>query len=333
MLRIAALICGFCILAVGAILVLARQNEAKSPWVAYASNVEGALSLYRLRADTSTDYLADQERVTTPLVGFDDKPAWSPDGKWIVFLGTRQSRRHMYLVRANGTSAPQAILPDENISSYNTPIWSPDGEWIAFTGLVDGNADIYRVRPDGSDIQQLTENPSGDWLSDWSPDGQWLVFETTRDGNSEIYRMRSNGEDIQRLTDLVAYDGEAHFSPSSDQLVFVSRRDGTREIYRMNIDGSQQIRMTSHADEERLPIWTPDGNSILFQIDTAGWQADIYQIQVDGSERRPFIQSTPWLERSPAWAPVIDMQWRAGFPLIAGLALLLAAFWRPSTSK
>lgn len=70
---------------------------------------------------------------------FDEsEPAWSGDGRWVLFTSARQpdERDHpdteLYRVAADGSGAPQALTDRRGPDSG--AIVSPDGRWVAWTG-------------------------------------------------------------------------------------------------------------------------------------------------------------------------------------------------------
>ena len=62
-----------------------------------------------------------------PADDFD--PAWSPDGKKIAFMSTRDGPLDVYTMNADGTGVKR--LTNNSIGEVNSA-WSPDGTKIAF---------------------------------------------------------------------------------------------------------------------------------------------------------------------------------------------------------
>lgn len=57
-------------------------------------------------------------------------PEWSPDGKWIAFIGGELDPDEIMAVRPDG-SGLRHLTPALNVGLHN-PLWSPDGSLIAF---------------------------------------------------------------------------------------------------------------------------------------------------------------------------------------------------------
>jgi TolB protein len=98
---------------------------------------------------------------------------WSPDGRWLVYVGQRNDEFDIYRISVNGgneirlTSAPG--LDDG-------PEYTPDGRYIYFNSARSGRMQIWRMRPDGSDQRQITNDRFNNWFPHISPDGRQIVF-------------------------------------------------------------------------------------------------------------------------------------------------------------
>ena len=133
-----------------------------------------------------------------PLTHRDDiDPTWSPDGSMIAFASSRNGKRQLYVMDANGSNIRQ-LTDLNNMGGRST--WSPDGTKLAFYRGPTGDHDIFVINVDGTGLERLTHG--GDNLGPtWSPDGNWIAFTSFRDGNNEIYVMHPDGTGATRLTD------------------------------------------------------------------------------------------------------------------------------------
>jgi Tol biopolymer transport system component len=170
------------------------------------------------------------------------EPAWSPDGKRIVFVGPRRprvSKPEIYLMRADGTHIRR--LTDNWNASDRSPAFSPDGKRIVFLSNRDatggaGNAEIWVMDTRGKHAVNLTRNPAIDDHPAWSPDGSRIVFERSSGVTQQrqIFVMNADGSDQHQLGTLEG--SRPTWSPDGKQIAYVS--DGA--IFRANADGSGQ---------------------------------------------------------------------------------------------
>lgn len=73
----------------------------------------------------------------------------------------------------------------------------------------------------------------------------------------------------------------ACISPNGELVVYQSGTPQNFEIYIMNIDGSDQINITNNPGNNNFPVFTPDGNSIVFYRD-----ANVFIMDIDGQNLR-----------------------------------------------
>ena len=90
--------------------------------------------------------------------------------------------------------------------------------------------------------------------------------------NHQIYVMDPDGSHVQPLTEkppgTISYNAFAAWSPDRQKIAFNSSRDGDFDIYVMAADGSDVQRLTRYRGLDGYPVWSPDGNQLVFVRDT-----------------------------------------------------------------
>jgi Tol biopolymer transport system component len=102
-------------------------------------------------------------------------PAWSPDGRQIAYVSSRDGNDEIYVMSVDAANCP-ALACDKtperltyNSTMDSAPAWSPDGRYIAFQSERDGHSEIYLMRSDGSNLQRLTFGKADNRFPVWGP--------------------------------------------------------------------------------------------------------------------------------------------------------------------
>ncbi len=99
----------------------------------------------------------NQRRLTTTEAA-ENHPAWSPDGKKILFDADydKDGKYEIYIMNDAGTGVTRLTTTSANDQFAD---WSPDGTKIAFSSDRKGQWDIYVMDADGRNVRALTDDP------------------------------------------------------------------------------------------------------------------------------------------------------------------------------
>ncbi len=111
------------------------------------------------------------DRVPLTTSPADNRPAWSPNGRYVVFMSDGRDG-NMEIYRAD-VNTGQVVRLTENPALDALPAVSPDGRWVAFVSNRDGSWKIWYVSIDGGAANLLTPI-TGDFRN-WSDHAlQWV---------------------------------------------------------------------------------------------------------------------------------------------------------------
>ncbi len=236
---------------------------------------------------------------------FKQRPAWSPDGKQLLF--TRHVNESIHVIRCDADGRKEQRL-FENQYPRMDAVYSADGKRLAFTfdkvSPGQGDMELYLAGADGGNLQPLFVTAGKlsheEWAS-WAPDGKSLVCTSTRDDNAELYLLTFDGEPPQRLTSDPAFDLHPAFSPDGNLVAFATNRWGDFEIAIYNLRTSLITRLTETPGVDDFPAWSPDGRQIAWMSNQNG-DRDIWLMSTDGS--RPHnLTRREGHDQFPTWTP------------------------------
>jgi len=125
-------------------------------------------------------------------------------------------------------------------------------------------------------------------------------------GKSLLSKQYSGSvSDVRYIANSIAndviYAFTGHPGLAGSKIAFVGKKNGIEQIYAMDLDGSNMVRLTYNKSINLSPVWSPDGNKLLF---TSYMQKnpDLYMLDLlDG--RLTTISKRPGLNISPSFSP------------------------------
>lgn len=132
--------------------------------------------------------------------------------------------------------------------------------------------------------------------------GRPLIQFLSIDESSQSKRV-SHVSEVGPLASPVSTAAIVQEAELDNLIAFVSIRDGNREIYVMNAQGLDATNLTRHPSQDYAPVWSPDGERIVFISDRTG-QPELFIMQVDGSMTiRLSTVSGAKAFGEPSWSP------------------------------
>jgi Tol biopolymer transport system component len=200
--------------------------------------------------------------------GIEEYPAWSPDGKVLLYAGEVGKIRKIF--RKDLASGQDSQLTHGDFDELQ-PTWSPDGKQTAFV----------RARQPGVKLQP------GD------------VFGQFQDGDVWVLDLASGEE-----TKLVENAFNPAYSPDGQRIAADASWAGPRRVWLLDRQGHNPQQVTTDTSEEvahLAPTWSPDGKKIVFQ-NRAGTKFDIRVVSLD-SKQMNWITNDFLTNIRPSWSP------------------------------
>ncbi len=286
------------------LVVSARPASASFPGragkIAFVSDASGSDDILVMNGDGS-----GRENLTTGPED-DSEPAWSPDGRRLVFVRAGP-QPVIYVMRDDGQGL-------RRVTAGASPAWSPDGARIVFSRRAGRGADLYVGRLGGQRIRRLTRTAVAESEPEWSPDGRLVAFARPgQAGGAHVYVMRSDGRGVRRVTSGPLEDSSPTWSPDGRMISFVrdDETTGQARVYVTTLDGKRvrplvgKLQLDPAANLESDPSWSPDGKRVVF-VRGARLYGDLYVARADGRFLRRLTDNAldQVLDRQPAWQPL-----------------------------
>jgi hypothetical protein len=154
--------------------------------------------------------------------------------------------------------------------------WSPDSKEVVYSMA----GSLWRQKLDSKEAVQLTDGDGYDYQPDWSPDGKSIIYVSYQKDAMELWLLDVASGKTAQITGGGAVNVEPRWSPDGRRVAFVSTSFNKRfHIFRADLRAGKLenvVRLTGETrsdlpryyyspyDMEINPVWTRDGQEILF---------------------------------------------------------------------
>lgn len=209
--------------------------EAFATFVDFTKNMEFAAyvksqdaSLWVSRADGSS-----AKQLSPTGMGV-ELPRWSPDGKWIAFMGQLPHRPfRVYVIPVAGGIPREVTKGDDN---QGAPTWSPDGRFLVFGNVFcqeSGSCAIHKIEL-ANDKTTTVANSRGLSTARWSPDGRHIAALNSLRRELVVFDLGS--QQWRKLAGGIN-GNDVSWSSDSRYVYTKSSMSGPTEILRVAVDG------------------------------------------------------------------------------------------------
>ncbi|MCD6116340.1 PD40 domain-containing protein [bacterium] len=160
-------------------------------------------------------------------------PDWSPDGRRIVFMGTKNGQSDLFVYNLKSKKLTKLT---NDVFSDAEPAWSPDSRKIAFI----------------SDREDSL-NPDND-----------IEMPRKKRYKYDIYVISVDTRQITRITDDIAKEKSPKFSSSGDKIAYISNDNGIDNIFIIDCSTKESYPITNLLTGISQMSWSRDGSRIAF---------------------------------------------------------------------
>lgn len=219
----------------------------------YASRAAGNWDIYIQPVRPGDSSVFPEPLNLTVSSPFDDiQPAFSPDGKQIVFRSGREAGG-IFVMDEEGKCVRKVA------DVGYTPVWSRDGTEV-IVAHANGQRATLRTPPPSAlfavnvETGRRREIIAGDAVQpSCSPNGHRIAYWGMRlGGQRDIWTVATKGGDPVEVTNDTNSDWNPIWAPDGRYLYFASDRDGKMNLWRMQID-ERSGQITGKPEPARLP--------------------------------------------------------------------------------
>lgn len=217
--------------------------------------------------------------------GFATEPAWSHDGRYILYIKNTDQGRALYAVPS--ISGPERLLV-ENVYGARDPVWSPDGASLAFAYAEEPATtnSIYLYHLDTQVLNRLTEPDIGHTIDSkpvFSPDGKEIAFIRTVDGQKDVYVLSIHSRQVKRITRTNQWVTDVEWAPDGKSIIYSSREG----IWKVPAAGGTPAFLA--AGGMQIDNITVARNSWRLAYQQAHLERNIWQIDIDRETGEPSV--------------------------------------------
>jgi Tol biopolymer transport system component/DNA-binding winged helix-turn-helix (wHTH) protein len=211
-------------------------------------------------------------------------PAWTQDGREIIFSSDRGGLLSLWRISAKG-GAPSPVIGVGPLAFG--PTLPRRGSLLAYQQSLYSDS-IWRVslRDERHSLGPPVPVISARGINhrpNFSPDGRKVVFESSRLGYVEIWDCDSDGSNCTQLTALRGTAGTARWSPDGHYVAFEFQSGRHYEIYVLEVPGGRpRLVPTFSGADNGAPNWSRDGQWIYFYSNHESGPLQLWKVPFNG---------------------------------------------------
>lgn len=278
---------------------ISPQFSPDGTLLAYAdlpSSLKGSLHVMEFDADTGK---GGRSWKLPDALPWNSEPAWTPDGRELVFTSGRWPRTGLWRVAADGSTEPRPLVEigaGGSQPSVAALAGAADGdataEWRLAFGVITLENDIWEIDLEKEGGQRpLLSTSQRERFPAYAPDGR-IAFISDRSGDREIWVAGADGRKWQQWTDWrSAYIWRPAFSPDGLRLAYTVEIDHVMRLHVQDEPLAPARDLSGGSANDTDLAWARDGGSIyVSSTNRGGGEHAVWAVPLDGTEPRKLLE-------------------------------------------
>lgn len=240
----------------------------------------------------------------------DYNPRWSPDGKKIAFISTKDGSPQIFTITPDGKNLKKITNIENGVDNLS---WSPDGKNFAFTSDVKIDQTIQEKYPSlpKAKVRIYNKLPIRHW-NEWEDEKYSHLFIMSVDGTNKKDLMQDEPYDCP----VKPFGGSEQiaWSPDGKEIAYTSKKvndyvqSTNSDIYVLTVGTNIPKNITeTMLGTDSDPKYSPDGNWIAFHSQQrAGFESDKIRLmlynRITGEITELSANIDQWVENF-VWSP------------------------------
>ena len=189
----------------------------------------------------------------TNFSGLNGAPAWSPDGKSLALVLSKDGNPEIYTL---DIASRQFRRITKHFGIDTEPSWSRDGKSVIFTSNRGGKPQIYQVILSNGRVERLTFEGDYNANAQATPDGKGIIMVHRFDGVFHI-AVQEIATGNMRILTQTTQDESPSIAPNGATLLYATKENNKGILGAVSLDAGVKNKWPAKRGDVREPAWGP----------------------------------------------------------------------------